>query len=91
MISIITEGVEYSCLDIEFIGEKDDTPWFMVFEDAHPMYGTKFGLRSFDHIGDTVEFDIIAEKHINIEALQPIVNDFVIVIMGECLENQSTE
>jgi len=89
MRTVITEGVEYTCLDMAYIGEDNHTQWFIITEESHPMLGTKFGLRSFDQDSDDINFDIVAEKHVDMEALHPIVNDFVTVMMGEYIESQS--
>lgn len=91
MRSVVVEGVEYTCLDITPVAKKDTTFWFKINEESHLMNGTMFGIQNVEQDGDKIDFDIITKKDVDMEVLQPIVNDFVIVMMGEYVESQSTE
>jgi len=89
MRTVIAEGVEYTCLDITPIIKEDDTFWFRINEESHPMNGTMFGVRNVEQDGSQIGFDIVAKKDVDMKVLQPIVNDFVVVMMGEYVENQN--
>ena len=93
MKTITLENKEYSCLDISFIGEDERGLWFRIDEVGHPLLGNVFGVSNLEcKNGWDVNFDIFYTDDVNLSDIKPIVDDFVVVMLGEGhYEDTSTE
>lgn len=93
MKTITVENEQYSCLDISFLGEDERAMWFRIDEEDHPLLGNVFGVTDFKVVdgGKEVEYDFYTTEEVSMEEMKPIIDDFVIVILGESNENKIAE
>ena len=93
MKTILVENEQFSCLDISFLGEDERAMWFRIDEEGHSLVGNIFGVADFKVVdgGNEVEYDFYTTEGVSMEEMKPIIDDFVVVVLGESNENKSVE
>jgi hypothetical protein len=89
MRTILIEDKEYSCPDIKLLGTDERATWFVIEEEGHPLCGVTFGIcdMKFSTDGLDLDYEFYSTKGVDQEELKPIIDQFLIVIMGATYEN----